>query len=92
MPALAIVLTKKSESTANMISKKDFFLHALSHYDSIEIDDFISDCYENYGIVIDSRDGRYDIMSAIEGSDFYYDSIMGKFYRNKDYYYAEFDD
>ena len=87
-----IVLTKKSESTANMISKKDFFLHALSHYDSIEIDDFISDCYESYGIVIDSRDGRYDITSAIEGSDFYYDSIMGKFYRNKDYYYAEFDD
>ena len=87
-----IVLTKKSESTANMISKKDFFLHALSHYDSIEIDDFISDCYESYGIVIDSRDGRYDITSAIEGSDFYYDSIMGKFYRNKDYYYSEFDD
>ncbi len=87
-----IVLTKKSESTANMISKKDFFLHALSHYDSIEIDDFISDCYESYGIVIDGRDGRYDITSAIEGSDFYYDSIMGKFYRNKDYYYSEFDD
>ena len=75
-----------------MFSIKEFILSALSEYSSVEVDDFITDCYENYAITIDSSNDRYDIISAVDGTDFYYDSIMGKFYRNKDYYYAEFDD
>lgn len=86
-----IVLSKNTE-TKKMFSIKEFILSVLSEYSSVEVDDFITDCYENYAITIDSSNDRYDIISAIEGTDFYYDSIMGKFYRNKDYYYAEFDD
>ena len=64
-------------------------LYTLSKYDSIEIDDFIADFLEEYGVEIPSR---YEINRAIAGTEFYYDSIMDKVYRNKDIYYSEFDD
>lgn len=71
------------------ISKKSFILYALSKYDSVAIDDFIADCVEEYGIAISDR---YEITGVLGNTDFYYDSIMDKVYKNKNYYYAEFDD
>jgi hypothetical protein len=71
------------------VSRDEFLRAALGEYDSVELDDFIADCDEYYGIRIADR---YDVTSAISGTDFYYDSIMGKIYRNKSYYYAEFDE
>ena len=71
------------------ISKKSFFLASLAQYDSVELDDYIADCKEQYGITITDR---YDVTGALSGTDFYYDNIMGKIYRNKSHYYTEFDE
>ena len=71
------------------VSKDSFIVSLLRAYDSVELDDFIADCKEQYGVSITDR---YDITGALSGTDFYYDNIMGKIYRNKSYYYAEFDE
>ena len=71
------------------VSKDSFIVSLLSAYDSVELDDFIADCKEQYGVAITDR---YDVTRAIAGTEFYYDSIMGKIYRNKSYYYSEFDE
>ena len=84
-----IVLFSKTNQKDDNISKKSFLLYTLSKYDSIEIDDFIADFLEEYGMEIPSR---YEINRAIAGTEFYYDSIMDKVYRNKDIYYSDFDD
>ena len=84
-----IVLSLKTGRSEEIISKKSFLIYALSKYDSVDLDDFIIDCLEEYGINISDR---YEITRAIAGTDMYYDSIMAKVYRNKNCYYAEFDD
>ena len=84
-----IVLAKKSTENNNLISKKSFILECLSRYDSVELDEFIEDCFSEYGVKISSR---YEVTSAVAGTDFYYDAIMDKIYSNKNYYYSEFDD
>lgn len=84
-----IVLFSKINQDDAIISKKSFLLYALSKYDSVDVEDFISDFSIEYGIEITSR---YEINRAIVGTDFYYDSIMDKVYRNKEIYYSEFDD
>lgn len=71
------------------VSKDSFIVSRLSTYDSVELDDFIADCKERYGVSITDR---YDVTGALSGTDFYYDNIMGKIYRNKSIYYAEFDE
>ena len=71
------------------LTKKYFFLETLKTYDSVELDDYIADCYEIYGIQISEK---YDVLSAIRGTEFYYDNIMQKIYRSKNEYYAEFDE
>ena len=85
----AIVLSINTGRNEKIISKKSFLIYALSKYDSVDLDDFISDCLEEYGINISDR---YEITRAVAGTDMYYDSIMAKVYRNKNCYYAEFDD
>ena len=84
-----IVLSVKSRSLENIISTKSFLLSVLSEYDSVDIDDFIDDCTEKYGVRIPER---YEVMEAISNTDFYYDRIMDKLYKNKSGYYEEFDD
>ena len=44
---------------------------------------------EEYGVRIPER---YEVMEAISNTDFYYDRIMDKLYKNKSIYYEEFDD
>lgn len=70
-------------------NKKNFCLETLKAYNSVELDDYIADCYEIYGIQISEK---YDVLSAISGTEFYYDNIMQKIYRSKNEYYAEFDE
>lgn len=84
-----IVLSIKSRSLENIISTKSFLLSVLSEYDSVDIDDFIYDCMEEYGVRIPER---YEVMEAISNTGFYYDRIMDKIYKNKSIYYEEFDD
>ena len=76
-------------SNAQFVSKDAFFVSLLHAYESVELSDFIDDCSEQYGVTITDR---YDVTRAIAGTEFYYDSIMGKIYRNKSYYYSEFDE
>ena len=76
-------------NNAQFVSKDAFFVSLLHAYESVELSDFIDDCSEQYGVTITDR---YDVTRAIAGTEFYYDSIMGKIYRNKSYYYSEFDE
>ena len=82
-----IVLYKSSDRTE--ITKKSVLLYLLSFYESVEMDLFIEDCLQEYGIRIQDK---YDVLSSLDGTSFYYDSIMGKVYRDKEVYYAEFED
>lgn len=84
-----IVLHLKSNTLKNSISIKSFLISVLSEYESVDIDEFIGDCSEKYGIKIPNR---YEVIDAISNTDFYYDRIMDKIYRNKNVYYEEFDD
>lgn len=83
----SVVLLKTSESA--FTSTRDFLRWLLSDYDSVDIDDFISDCRENYGITIPSR---FEITEAISGTDMYYDPIMNRIYSDKSIYYDELSD
>ena len=67
----------------------DFILTQLREYDSIDIDDFIQDISERYGITIPNR---YEVINAVKGTELYYDDIMDKIYRSKELYYADIDD
>ena len=83
----SIILLKTNEST--FTSTRDFLRWLLSDYDSVDADDFISDCQENYGIAIPNRS---EITEAISGTDMYYDPIMGRIYSDKSIYYDELSD
>lgn len=76
-------------NNAQSVSKDAFFISLLHAYESVELSDFIDDCSEKYGVTITDR---YDVTRAIAGTEIYYDSIMGKIYRDKSYYYSEFDE
>lgn len=71
------------------ISKKSFILSLILKYTDVDIDQFKDDCFEIYGVQIPEKN---EITSAISGTEFYYDEIMDKIYRNKSFYYSEFDD
>ena len=71
------------------ISKKSFILSLLSNYDDVDIDQFKDDCLDIFGIKIPDR---YEITNAIADTNYYYDEIMDKVYRNKNVYYSEFED
>ena len=70
-------------------SKADFFVDQLREYGSVDIDDFIQDIKDQFGITITDR---YDVIDASRGAGMYYDPIMNKIYCDKSRYYAEFDD
>ena len=82
-----IVLYKGNSKSE--ISKKMFILEQLANYDYVDMDEFINDCADLFGMNITDR---YDITRAVNGTEYYYDSIMERIYRNKEIYYSEFDD
>lgn len=71
------------------VSRKYFCTETLKTYESVELEDYIADMYEIYGSRVTDK---YDIVTAISGTEFYYDNIMQKIYRSKSEYYAEFDE
>ena len=73
----------------SVISKKSFIISLVEQYDSISVDEIMEECLSQYGIKIPNA---YDIKEAIVDTKMYYDPIMGKVYRNKEYYYADIDD
>lgn len=78
-----------SGSDNKRFSIKTFIQNLLEEYDSVDIDDFIDDVYEKYGIKIPEK---YDVTGAVSGTGMYYDSIMNKIYSSKSLYYSDLDD
>lgn len=72
-----------------LFSIKAFIRNLLEEYDAIDIDDFMDDVYEKYGIKIPAK---YDVTNAVSGTEMYCDSIMNKIYSNKALYYSDLDD
>ena len=72
-----------------LFSIKAFIRSLLKEYDAIDIDDFMDDVYEKYGIKIPAK---YDVTNAVSGTEMYCDSIMNKIYSNKALYYSDLDD
>ena len=70
-------------------SVSDFLCAQLRDYDSVDLDEFIQDVHSRFGVVIPNR---HEVTAAIRGTELYYDSIMDKVYRNKSFYYADFDE
>ena len=67
----------------------DFIRAQLADYDVVSEDTFIQDIQDRFGVVIGNR---AEIVEAVKGTDFYYDRIMQKIYREKSLYYADLDD
>ena len=68
----------------------NYIMEKILYHEYIDgLDDFIDDCMVEYGVRIPER---YEVMEAISNTDFYYDRIMDKIYKNKSVYYEEFDD
>ena len=74
---------------AGQFSVADFIVSQLREYDSVDLDDFIQDIKDRYGIVIPNR---YEVTNTIKGTELYYDDIMDKVYLDKSLYYADFDE
>ena len=82
-----IVLIKNDKE--ELFSKNTLMQSLLRDYESVGIDEFMDDFYEKYGIRIPEK---YEVTAAVRDTELYYDPIMERVYRNKEYYYAELDD
>lgn len=67
----------------------DFLLSLLREYDIVELDDFVQDCEDRFGITIKDK---HRITSVTKNSELYFDPIMGKIYRNKELFYLDLDE
>lgn len=70
-------------------SIKAFIRNLLEKYDVVDIDDFMDDVYEKYGVRIPEK---YVVTDAVSGTGMYYDRIMNKIYSSKSIYYSDLDD
>lgn len=70
-------------------SSEEFILSMLREHDSIDPDDFIRDMKDRFGVTIPNR---REVITAVKGTELYYDSIMDKVYRDKTLYYNEIDE
>ena len=75
--------------SSGRFSIADFILSQLREYDSIDLDEFIQDVRDRFGVTIPNR---YEVTNAIKGTELYYDDIMDKVYLDKSLYYADFDE
>ena len=74
---------------SGQFSVADFIVSQLRDYDSVDLDEFIQDIQDRFGIKIPER---YEVTYAIKGTELYYDDIMDKVYLDKALYYADFDE
>ena len=70
-------------------SVADFLRYQLRKYDAVELDEFVQDMEEEFGVKIPAR---HEVTNALIGTGMYYDTIMDKIYRDKSLYYEDFDD
>lgn len=77
------VLLKTGERSG---SKTDFMIAIIEEKGSIDRDELIEYCFNNYNIVIPDN---IKYQGIFENSDVYYDSIMGKYYANYSLYFDE---
>ena len=77
-----------ADTPYNALSIKAFLLGILDDYDSVDPEDLLENVRDEYGLKLD----RQDVLNAVRDTDKYYDPIMDKVYRNKMYYYDEFED
>ena len=76
-----VVLNPKGEQ----FTVHDFLVDRITREQSVDIDDFVSDLSDIYGIFFN----RSEIIEKIKGSDVYYDSIMEKLYADYATYFEE---
>ena len=69
----------------NQFTVHDFLVDRITKEKAIDIDDFVDDLSEIYGI----KFSRHEIVEKTKGSKVYYDSIMGKLYANYATYFEE---
>ena len=86
--AYGSIVLYRGERTGQF-SRADFLVSLLREYESVDLDEFIGDVQNRFGVSIPSR---FDVTQAVHGSELYYDSIMDKIYRNKELYYSDFDE
>lgn len=86
--AYGSIVLYRGERTGHF-SRADFLVSLLREYESVDLDEFIGDVQNRFGVSIPSR---FDVTQAVHGSELYYDSIMDKIYRNKELYYSDFDE
>ena len=84
------VVLCRTEETA-LFGIREFLFALLSEHVSVELDDFVSELQEVYGI---AQPDVYKIVDLVRSDPdrFYYDEIMRTIYRDKSIYLAEFDD
>lgn len=87
----SIVLRSRRNGSAllrvgtEMGSKSDFLISIIEKEGSIDKDDLINYCKDNYNIVVNDN----ALYKGLEDSDVYYDSVMGKYYANYSLYFDE---
>lgn len=74
---------------SKQISRADFLQTQLRDYDSVEIEDFMQELKDRFGLVLLDR---YMVTGAVKDTELYYDAIMDKVYREKSLYYADIED
>ena len=67
-------------------TKNDFLLAQLREYDSVEPEDFMQDMQDRFGLTVPDR---WEVTGAVKDSEFYYNEIMDKVYRDKALYYDD---
>lgn len=63
----------------------DFLTARITKERSVDIDDFVDDLAEIYGVIVE----KHEIVERTKGSDVYYDSIMGRLYADYTTYFEE---
>ena len=66
--------------------RKDFLISIINEYKSIAVDELEDLLIQDYGITLSIR-----LQECLAGTSVYYDSIMERFYDNKNTYYDEID-
>lgn len=67
-------------------TKNDFLLAQLREYESVEPEDFMQDMQDRFGLTVPDR---WEVTGAVKDSEFYYNEIMDKVYRDKALYYDD---
>ena len=71
------------------ITIKSFLVERIREHRSIDIYDLISEVENGYGCQVADKN---DIIYKVQGTEVFYDPILGRFYANEELYYREIDE